>query len=374
MSSPVIDDYLEQHSEEVISMEEPELKDDSISPPMKKKAGKKKRDGSTLRKAPQAPKRFKSSYICFFMARQPQIKDSLGDKATVTEISKRSAEMWRNLPTEERSHWDEVAAKDKQRYMVEKASYTGPWQVPWKRAKKDPSAPKRPMSAFLYFSQGRRRQIKGANQQLKNTEVSRMLGEMWRNAPEDERRPHIDKEKFERGKYKIAIAKWRSETEAKLDSKRKAEAEQVAYETSMSSQNDQSHQHGNMTHYDHGGMPHYTGQHSYYSGQHAQMAPPSNYIYRTNTYAPPYPSQLGPYRFPSTDKHPVILGPNGIPRYSMPPYAAPGRSMNHAPVHGHYGVPTARGDDDPIMHYHHALHIDYQESHHQADLDPRIVE
>lgn len=54
----------------------------------------KKRDGSSLRKAPQAPKRFKSSYICFFMAKQPEIKDALGEKATVTEISKRSAEMW----------------------------------------------------------------------------------------------------------------------------------------------------------------------------------------------------------------------------------------------------------------------------------------
>ena len=96
----------------------------------------KKRDGTTLRKAPQAPKRFKSSYICFFMAKQPEIKEALGDKASVTEVSKRSAEMWRELPAEERAHWDDVAAKDKQRYMVGKASYTGPWQVPWKRAKK----------------------------------------------------------------------------------------------------------------------------------------------------------------------------------------------------------------------------------------------
>lgn len=105
-------------------------------PPTSQRRKNKKRDATTLRKAPQAPKRFKSSYICFFMAKQPEIKEELGDKASVTEVSKRSAEMWRKLPTEERAHWDEVAAKDKQRYMVEKATYTGPWQVPWKRAKK----------------------------------------------------------------------------------------------------------------------------------------------------------------------------------------------------------------------------------------------
>lgn len=65
-----------------------------VDPDSPSRKNKKKRDSNALRKAPQAPKRFKSSYICFFMAKQPEIKEFLGDKATVTEISKRSAEMW----------------------------------------------------------------------------------------------------------------------------------------------------------------------------------------------------------------------------------------------------------------------------------------
>jgi hypothetical protein len=44
-----------------------------------------KKKHPSLRKAPQAPKRFKSSYICFFMAKQPEIKQELGEKATVSE-------------------------------------------------------------------------------------------------------------------------------------------------------------------------------------------------------------------------------------------------------------------------------------------------
>lgn len=51
--------------------------------PTPPKKSKKKREGSTLRKAPQAPKRFKSSYICFFMEKQPEIKEALGENATV---------------------------------------------------------------------------------------------------------------------------------------------------------------------------------------------------------------------------------------------------------------------------------------------------
>merc|ERR1711915_390625 len=112
--------------------------------------------------------------------------------------SKKSSEMWKTLPPDQRAHWDDVAKKDKERYMAEKAMYTGPWQVPWKRAKKDPSAPKRPMSAFLYFSQDKRRQIKEENPSIRNTEVSRILGELWRNASEEEKRPHVEKEKEER--------------------------------------------------------------------------------------------------------------------------------------------------------------------------------
>ena len=52
---------------------------------------RKKRGSHSLRKAPQAPKRFKSSYICFFMAKQPEIKETLGDDATVSA----EHDMWR---------------------------------------------------------------------------------------------------------------------------------------------------------------------------------------------------------------------------------------------------------------------------------------
>lgn len=202
----------------------------------------KKKRGAPLRKAPNAPKRFKSSYICFFMAKQAQIQEELGDKASVSSVSKRSAELWKDLPADERAHWEEVAAKDKQRYMNEKASYTGPWQVPWKRSRKDPSAPKRPMSAFLYYSQGKRSEIKANNPGMKNTEVSKMLGQLWQNLPEEERAPHVAREKEERERYKVAIAEWRKETEAKHEAEKKARAEQAEFSATMASIPDfQSH-------------------------------------------------------------------------------------------------------------------------------------
>ena len=73
--------------------------------------------------------RFGTSYrffIFFVLCCNPQVGD----------VSKRSSQMWKNLSADEREKWDDVARKDKERYMNEKASYTGPWQVPWKRSKK----------------------------------------------------------------------------------------------------------------------------------------------------------------------------------------------------------------------------------------------
>lgn len=48
------------------------------------KPAKRKKHGAVgLRKAPQAPKRFKSSYICFFTAKRDEVKAELGGTPTV---------------------------------------------------------------------------------------------------------------------------------------------------------------------------------------------------------------------------------------------------------------------------------------------------
>lgn len=181
-----------------------------------------------LKKAPGAPKRFKSSYILFFMHVQERIKKSLPlGTSSAPAVSKRASQMWKALPSKEREHWDNEAAKEKQRYLEEKEAYTGPWQVPNKRAKKDPSAPRRNPSAFLLFSIKKRKELKEQNPDLKNTEISRMLGEEWRKTSEQEKHPFIQQEESERELYKLRMAEWKKEKEVKdkaveLEKKQKA--------------------------------------------------------------------------------------------------------------------------------------------------------
>jgi HMG (high mobility group) box len=83
------------------------------------------------------------------------------------------------------------------------------------------------VSAFLYFSQGKRAVLKKENPTLKNTEISRLLGEMWRNASEEDKRPHVNREMQERTLYKVAIAEWRADFDVKQEAQKKAHAEQM---------------------------------------------------------------------------------------------------------------------------------------------------
>lgn len=85
----------------------------------------------------------------------------------------------------------------------------GEYKVPKRRAKKHPLAPKRPMSAFLKYSKDKRKEVKEANPDLNNTDISRLLGQMWNEASEQEKQPYITEELTARAAYKCAIAKFR---------------------------------------------------------------------------------------------------------------------------------------------------------------------
>jgi HMG (high mobility group) box len=184
--------------------------------------------------------------MCFKDAKMKEILT--GQKIGNAEnVLKNVAGAWNQLDERERAYWDEEARNDKVRYAIptskqfllyvafslisnsllsvtgniyryvrEKNDYKGEWNLPKRRAKKHPMAPKRPMSAFLKYSQNKRSDVKEQNPSMSNTDVSRLLGEMWRNASDEERRPYVQEEQIERANYNERIKEWREE-QAKID-------------------------------------------------------------------------------------------------------------------------------------------------------------
>jgi high mobility group protein B2 len=162
------------------------------------------------KKAPGAPKRGKSPYILFSMDKRDEIKSSMPSDAKVTDVMRAIADAWSKMSDEEKAPWKTAAESDKQRYEEEMATYDGPLRVPNKRAKKHPNAPKRASSAFLFYSQVMRPRIKAEHADMKNTDISKQLGEAWAKASQAQKAPFVEKEKEDRARYRREMEEWNS--------------------------------------------------------------------------------------------------------------------------------------------------------------------
>ena len=148
-------------------------------------------------------------------------------------IARAISEKWRKMGPRDRVSWEEKAHCDKERYTVEKDQFKGPWKVPAnKRKPKDPTSPKKPVPAYFAFSNGRRQQVKNENPSATNAEVSKLLSNMWKEAPEELRNQYLEEETARRKVYAVDIAEWRRENELKLKHMAEEEARRLTEEAS----------------------------------------------------------------------------------------------------------------------------------------------
>jgi len=187
-------------------------------------------------KHPNAPKRFKSPYICFFSAKQDEVRQKLGPDAKFQDHGKEIGRMWRELSEEERAFWVEQSRLDRERFDREKDQYEGPWTVEAQKAQKrkgemmmkppgvmhhhmppTPTAkqpvPKGHKTAYILFFSAHQQQIKDEmGDDFTFVDLGKRIGEKWRSLSPEERQ------------Y------W--EEQARLD-KIRVEKEQHAYEAAI---------------------------------------------------------------------------------------------------------------------------------------------
>ncbi|KAJ1855025.1 Non-histone chromosomal protein 6 [Coemansia sp. RSA 1822] len=78
-----------------------------------------------------------------------------------------------------------------------------------KRTKKDPSAPKRALSAYMFFSQDKRPTVQEENPGVSFGTIGKLLGERWKGLDESGRKPYMalaekDKARYEAEKAAVA--------------------------------------------------------------------------------------------------------------------------------------------------------------------------
>lgn len=85
--------------------------------------------GSRKKKDPNAPKRALSAFFHFCNDERPKVKAHLGE-ATVGEVAKELGRRWQECNDDQKSRFEAMAAKDKQRYEREMAAYKKGGVVP----------------------------------------------------------------------------------------------------------------------------------------------------------------------------------------------------------------------------------------------------
>jgi len=193
------------------------------------------------------PKRGMTAYMLFCQDKRPEIKEK-HPNASFGEIGKLLGEAWKEIEADDKKTFEEKAAKDKIRYQKELAAYKtehpeesddekkgkkGKKNVKKRKTtKKDPDAPKKPCTAFVWFSKEQRPKIKEQNPKASFGEIGKLLGAAWKEVDAD------DKKRFE---GQAAEDKKRYERENKeYESKKKKEQEEAASSSSDSESESES--------------------------------------------------------------------------------------------------------------------------------------
>ena len=276
------------------------------------------------------------------------------------------------MKPEDRAVWDEKDRLDKERFEVEKALYTGPWKIPVKqKSQKDPGAPKRPMSSFLSYSNSKRSEIKRTHPGISNSDASKLLAKMWKEALCEEKREHIEREERLREIYKREIAEYRNKKKNDIEEVREerekaalryidnrakgiideSELLSVSWGPNEGSNNgtnpEQQGHYPPHAAYDGAayGDPYYS--HPYHHGPpppHGYHAPPIPHGYHGGP--PPQPHYYAAHGQPPPPAHFAHGAHQGEGRDAPPP----------PPPHGHYGYYDDVYGGYAPQHYHHHHH------------------
>ena len=117
-------------------------------------------------------------------------------------IAKLVAKDWREQTPEVRAVWDDKAKKDKERYQLEMSKYSA-GATKQTQPSEDRKLPKRPMSAYLAYSNKRRAALKRMYPEASNGDLSKMLSKAWKEAPPDVKAEYIEEEARLRAQYNI---------------------------------------------------------------------------------------------------------------------------------------------------------------------------
>lgn len=157
-----------------------------------------------------APKRPRTAFILFMSENRDQIKKA-NPGVPITQISVIGGEQWKSLKPAAKVKYEKASEADKERYAKEMSTYVpDPNEKKKKRKAKDPNAPKRARSAYLYYVNANLDKTRTQHPNFKMTEVMAKLGEQWKALPDKDKKPFEAMAVKDKTRYETETAKYKA--------------------------------------------------------------------------------------------------------------------------------------------------------------------
>eukprot|EP01156_Anaeramoeba_ignava_P010049 Anaeramoba_ignava/a478736_225.p1 GENE.a478736_225~~a478736_225.p1 ORF type:complete len:217 (+),score=101.37 a478736_225:47-697(+) len=191
--------------------------------------GSKKKN--TKDKKESAPKKPRNAYFLFAADIREEITQA-NPGIKVGEISKITGQRWKGVDEETKKKYQKQAEEEKGKYeklMEEyrkahpepsessdsdsnkkkrKGKRKGKKKGKKKKSKKDPNAPKGPQNAYMLYAAEVREAVMKENKGLKVGEISKIIGKMWKELPEKNKKKFQDTAKKAREEYKTKMEEY----------------------------------------------------------------------------------------------------------------------------------------------------------------------
>merc|ERR1712107_485255 len=153
-------------------------------------------------KDPNAPKKPLSAYFLFSQDERLKVKAEFPDYS-ITEVAKELGRRWATIDPAIKQSYE-------QRYQESRRQYEQALQAykPQKK-KKDPNAPKQPLSAYFLFSQEERLKVKAEHPNYSICEIAKELGRRWADMNPEVKQHYQQKAEEGRQKYDQDVAAYR---------------------------------------------------------------------------------------------------------------------------------------------------------------------
>ncbi|KAH7026670.1 high mobility group box domain-containing protein [Microdochium trichocladiopsis] len=86
-------------------------------------------------------------------------------------------------------------------------------KVKQKRSKKDPNAPKRGLSAYMFFANEQRENVREENPGISFGQVGKILGERWKALNDKQRTPYEAKAAADKKRYEDEKAAYQADSD-----------------------------------------------------------------------------------------------------------------------------------------------------------------